>query len=57
MHDGVDPKEELVGVYMSQAPSIIRAYYRRLIKQLVCRRPSVLRLHFPDRGRMKETQF
>ena len=31
----VDPKEELVGVYMSQAPSTIRAYYRKLIKQLV----------------------
>jgi len=31
----VDPKEELVAVYMSQAPSPIRAYYRRLVKQLV----------------------
>ena len=31
----VDPKEEIVGVYMSQAPSPIRAYYRKLIKQLV----------------------
>ena len=31
----VDPKEELVAVYMSQAPSPIRAYYRRLLKQLV----------------------
>jgi CubicO group peptidase (beta-lactamase class C family) len=31
----VDPKEELVGVYMSQAPSTVRAYYRRLVKQLV----------------------
>jgi len=31
----VDPKEELVGVYMSQAPSPSRAYYRKLIKQLV----------------------
>jgi CubicO group peptidase (beta-lactamase class C family) len=31
----VDPKEELVAVYMSQAPSTIRTYYRRLIKQLV----------------------
>jgi CubicO group peptidase (beta-lactamase class C family) len=30
----VDPKEEIVGVYMSQAPSPIRAYYRKLIKQL-----------------------
>jgi CubicO group peptidase (beta-lactamase class C family) len=31
----VDPKEELVGVYMTQAPSPIRAYYRRMFKQLV----------------------
>jgi CubicO group peptidase (beta-lactamase class C family) len=30
----VDPAEEIVGVYMSQAPSPIRAYYRKLIKQL-----------------------
>jgi CubicO group peptidase (beta-lactamase class C family) len=31
----VDPKEELVAVYMSQAPSTARAYYRKLVKQLV----------------------
>jgi CubicO group peptidase (beta-lactamase class C family) len=31
----VDPKEELVAIYMSQAPSPIRAYYRKLVKQLV----------------------
>src|SRR5262245_61081383 len=31
----VDPKEQLAVVYMSQAPSPIRAYYRRLMKQLV----------------------
>ena len=31
----VDPKEELIAVYMSQAPSPIRAYYRKLVKQLV----------------------
>jgi len=31
----VDPKEELVAVFMSQAPSPAHAYYRRLIKQLV----------------------
>ncbi len=31
----VDPKEELTAVYMTQAPSAIRAYYRRLFKQLV----------------------
>jgi CubicO group peptidase (beta-lactamase class C family) len=31
----IDPKEELVAVYMTQAPSPIRAYYRRLMKQLV----------------------
>ena len=31
----VDPKEEIVAVYMTQAPSPIRAYYRRLFKQLV----------------------
>ena len=31
----VDPKEEIVAVYMTQAPSPIRAYYRRLFKQMV----------------------
>ena len=31
----VDPKEELVGVLMTQAPSPERAYYRRLFRQLV----------------------
>jgi CubicO group peptidase (beta-lactamase class C family) len=31
----IDPKEELAVVYMTQAPSPIRAYYRRLMKQLV----------------------
>jgi CubicO group peptidase (beta-lactamase class C family) len=31
----VDPEEELVGVMMSQAPGVSRAYYRRQIKQLV----------------------
>jgi CubicO group peptidase (beta-lactamase class C family) len=31
----VDPKEELVGVLMTQAPSPIRAYYRKMFKQLV----------------------
>ena len=31
----VDPRERLVAVYMSQAPSPIRAYYRKLLKQLV----------------------
>ncbi len=31
----VDPKEEIVAVYMSQAPSPMRAYYRKLFKQLV----------------------
>jgi CubicO group peptidase (beta-lactamase class C family) len=31
----VDPKEQLVGVFMSQAGGPIRAHYRRLIKQLV----------------------
>jgi CubicO group peptidase (beta-lactamase class C family) len=30
-----DPKEQLVGVLMTQAPSPIRAYYRRELKQLV----------------------
>ena len=30
-----DPKEEICGVYMTQAPSPIRAYYRKLFKQLV----------------------
>jgi CubicO group peptidase (beta-lactamase class C family) len=31
----VDPKEEIVGVYMAQAPSPIRAYYRKMFKTLV----------------------
>ncbi len=31
----VDPVEEIVAVYMTQAPSPVRAGYRRLIKQLV----------------------
>jgi CubicO group peptidase (beta-lactamase class C family) len=31
----VDPKEELVGVYMSQATGTTRPYYRRLVKQMV----------------------
>jgi len=31
----VDPKEQLVAVYMTQAPSPIRAYYRKLFKQMV----------------------
>ncbi len=31
----VDPKEDLLGVLMTQAPSPERAYYRRLFKQLV----------------------
>ncbi|MEO8158579.1 MAG: serine hydrolase domain-containing protein [Betaproteobacteria bacterium] len=31
----IDPKEEIVAVMMTQAPSPIRAYYRRLFKQLV----------------------
>src|SRR4051812_42839721 len=31
----VDPKEEIVGVYMTQAPSPIRAYYRKMFKALV----------------------
>lgn len=30
----IDPKEELVGVLMTQAPSPMRAYYRKLFKQL-----------------------
>lgn len=30
----IDPKEQLVGVFMSQAPGPIRTHYRRLIKQL-----------------------
>jgi CubicO group peptidase (beta-lactamase class C family) len=30
-----DPKEEVCGVYMTQAPSPIRAYYRKLFKQMV----------------------
>jgi len=31
----IDPKEELVGVLMTQAPSPERSYYRKLFKQLV----------------------
>jgi CubicO group peptidase (beta-lactamase class C family) len=30
-----DPQEEIVGVYMTQAPSPIRAYYRKMFKALV----------------------
>jgi CubicO group peptidase (beta-lactamase class C family) len=31
----IDPEEEIVGVFMSQAPSPQRAFYRRQLKQLV----------------------
>jgi CubicO group peptidase (beta-lactamase class C family) len=31
----VDPTQELVGIFMTQAPSPERAYYRKLFKQLV----------------------
>ena len=31
----IDPKERIVAVLMSQAPGPMRAYYRRLFKQLV----------------------
>jgi CubicO group peptidase (beta-lactamase class C family) len=31
----VDPKEEIIGIYMTQAPSPIRAYYRKMFKSLV----------------------
>ncbi len=31
----VDPQEDLVGVYMTQAPGATRQYYRRLVKNLV----------------------
>lgn len=31
----IDPKEDLVAVYMTQAPSPIRSYYRKLFKNLV----------------------
>ncbi len=31
----VDPEEQLVGVYMTQAPSPMRAYYRKMFKALV----------------------
>jgi CubicO group peptidase (beta-lactamase class C family) len=31
----IDPEEEIVGVFMSQAPSPIRAFYRKQLKQLV----------------------
>jgi CubicO group peptidase (beta-lactamase class C family) len=31
----VDPKEDIVAVYMTQAPSPIRSYYRKLFKNLV----------------------
>ena len=32
---GSIPKEQLTAVYMTQAPSPMRAYYRKLVKQLV----------------------
>ncbi len=31
----VDPKEQIVAVYMTQAPSPMRAYYRKMVKQFV----------------------
>ena len=31
----IDPAERIVAVYMSQAPGAMRAYYRKLFKQLV----------------------
>lgn len=31
----IDPKEELVGILMTQAPGSLRVYYRKLFKQLV----------------------
>jgi CubicO group peptidase (beta-lactamase class C family) len=31
----VDPKEQIVGLYMTQAPSPLRAYYRKMFKSLV----------------------
>ncbi|MGD2141236.1 MAG: serine hydrolase, partial [Burkholderiales bacterium] len=31
----IDPKERIAAVYMSQAPGPMRAYYRRLFRQLV----------------------
>ncbi len=31
----IDPKEELIGILMTQAPSPERVYYRKLLKQLV----------------------
>ena len=31
----IDPKEQLVAVYMAQTPGGIRGMYRRFIKQLV----------------------
>jgi CubicO group peptidase (beta-lactamase class C family) len=31
----IDPKEDLVAVYMTQAPSPVRAYYRKLFKNFV----------------------
>jgi CubicO group peptidase (beta-lactamase class C family) len=31
----IDPQEQIVGVFMSQAPSPYRAFYRRQLKQLV----------------------
>ncbi len=31
----VDPEEQIVAVYMTQAPSPTRAFYRKLVKQLV----------------------
>jgi CubicO group peptidase (beta-lactamase class C family) len=31
----VDPKEQLVAVYMTQAPSPIRSFYRKLFKEMV----------------------
>jgi CubicO group peptidase (beta-lactamase class C family) len=30
-----DPKEQICAVYMTQAPSPLRAHYRRMLKALV----------------------
>ena len=51
----VDPKEEIVGVYMTQAPSPIRAYYRRMSRRWSTSRSwmDVVALSSPRRARAR----
>ena len=54
----VDPKEEIVGVYMTPAPSPIRAYYRRMSRRWSTSRSwmDVVALSSPRRARARAGQ-